>query len=138
MKLLQTVNLRALVGVAAAATLVACSTPPGGENTVDSDGDELIDTFEVAIGTDPGSDDTDGDGFTDSEEYLNYFDPDDDMDFPRAGDYPRQARPSDLEGEGTDVGEVLEDFARVDQYNEEISLHEFYGNVVVLSIGADW
>ena len=60
------------------------------------------------------------------------------MDFPRAGNYPRQARPSDLEGEGTDVGEVLEDFARGDQYNEEISLHEFYGNVVVLSIGADW
>ncbi len=136
MSILSSSSLRPLVGVAAAAALVACAPPSGG--SLDTDGDELDDQFEAAIGTDPESDDTDGDGFSDSEEYLNYFDPDDEMDFPRAGEYPRHARPGDLEGEGTDVGEILLDFVRVDQYNEEISLHEFYGNVVVIGVGADW
>ncbi len=129
-------NLRSLVGLAAAGLLVGCTGTA--ESTTDTDGDELVDRFEAAIGTDPESDDTDGDGFSDSEEYLNYFDPDDEADFPRAGEYPRYARPGDLEGEGSDVGQILEDFVRVDQYNEEISLHEFYGNVVVIGVGADW
>ena len=130
-------DLRSLVGLAAAALLVGCTGGPSSE-PLDTDGDELLDQFEAHIGTDPAEADTDGDGFSDSEEYLNYFDPDDDTDFPRAGEYPRHARPGDLEGGGSDVGEVLNDFVRVDQYNEEISLHEFYGNVVVLGIGAEW
>jgi hypothetical protein len=128
-------DLRALVGLSAAALLVGCA---GNSEPVDTDGDDLVDQFEAAIGTDPEDADTDGDGFTDGEEYLNYFDPLEEDDFPREGDYPRQARPRDLDGEGTEVGDVLDDFIRVDQYNEEISLHEFYGNVVVIGIGAEW
>jgi hypothetical protein len=129
-------DFRSLVGLAAAGLLAGCTG--ASSEPVDTDGDELLDQFEAYIGTDPAEADSDGDGFTDGEEYLNYFDPDDDMDFPRQGDYPRHARPGDLEDGGTDVGEVLNDFSRVDQYNEEISLHEFYGNVVVLGIGAEW
>ena len=132
---LKTLDLRALGGLAAAALLVGCSGPT---EAVDTDGDELADQFEAAIGTDPDEADSDGDGFADGEEHLNYYDPLEASDFPRAGAYPRHARPSDLDGDGTEVGDVLLDFVRVDQYNEDISLHEFYGNVVVIGIGADW
>jgi hypothetical protein len=128
-------DLRALVGLGAATLLVACTGTP---EPVDTDEDGLVDQFEVAIGTDPEDADTDGDGFSDGEEYLNYFDPDEDTDFPREGQYPRHARPDDLDGDGTEIGDVLLDFTRVDQYNEDISLHEFYGNVVVIGIGAEW
>ncbi len=43
--------------------------------TKDSDSDGLSDSFESSIGTDPDNPDTDGDGFTDGEEYLSYTDP---------------------------------------------------------------
>jgi hypothetical protein len=43
--------------------------------TKDSDNDILSDKFELEIGTDPENPDTDSDGYTDGEEYLNYTDP---------------------------------------------------------------
>ena len=62
----------------------------------DNDGDGLTDAFEVKIGTDPNSLDTDEDGYSDPEEHLNYFFADDSTDWPYVGGYPRQAIPEDL------------------------------------------
>ncbi|NMA91138.1 MAG: VWA domain-containing protein, partial [Amphibacillus sp.] len=46
------------------------------DGLLDSDGDELTDTMEYLIGTDPFNPDTDGDGLTDYEEiYLTFTDP---------------------------------------------------------------
>jgi outer membrane protein assembly factor BamB len=52
--------------------------------TKDSDSDRLSDSFEETIGTDPENPDTDSDGFTDGEEYLNYTDPLDAKSNPRS------------------------------------------------------
>ncbi len=41
----------------------------------DEDHDGLCDALEVMVGTDPGSDDTDGDGFSDWFEYVNRMGP---------------------------------------------------------------
>jgi hypothetical protein len=49
---------------------------------IDSDGDELPDTGEIAIGTDIHERDTDGDGITDSAEIANALDPLDNRGFP--------------------------------------------------------
>ena len=42
---------------------------------VDTDGDGLLDTEELELGTDPTNPDTDGDGLTDGEEVLGVDDP---------------------------------------------------------------
>lgn len=44
-------------------------------STLDSDGDGLLDSFELSIGTDPNAADTDGDGLTDGQEFLVDLDP---------------------------------------------------------------
>ena len=107
----------------------------------DTDEDYLLDDFEIAIGTNPELADSDGDGFTDAEEYLQYFDPMDEDDFPYTGGYPRLPLPEDIEDEGWDVGEVTRDWDAddaQDQHGETINIHKFYGNVVVLDIAAEW
>jgi len=107
----------------------------------DSDGDYLLDDFELAIGTDPELADSDGDGFTDTTEYLQYFDPNDEDDFPYTGAYPRLPLPDDIDDEGWDVGEVTRDWDAddsEDQHSEIVNIHKFYGNVVVLDIAAEW
>ena len=73
-------DFRSLVGLAAAGLLAGCTG--ASSEPVDTDGDELLDQFEAYIGTDPAEADSDGDGFTDGEEYLNYFDPDDILAYP--------------------------------------------------------
>jgi len=111
--------------------LVGCDAP-------DTDGDLLSDSFEELIGTNPELGDSDGDGFTDGEEYLAYFDPEDRDDFPYAGEYPRGPIPSDLEGEGWGEGDVSNSWDGEDQHAELLDLHKFFGNVVMIDIGSEW
>ena len=113
------------------------SDGPG--SVADSDGDGLTDAFELSTsGTNPSLYDSDGDGFGDGDEYLTYHFPTDGGDFPRTGDYPRHPRPASILAEGTAIGQVMPSWTRYDQHDELIDLHEFYGNVVLISIGAVW
>ena len=104
----------------------------------DSDGDGLTDAFEESIGTLPNNADTDGDGFEDGEEHLNYFYANDSSDFPYAGDYPRGPLPSTISGQSWSEGTVSHNWTLVDQWGEELQLHRFYGNVIVVELAADW
>ncbi|HCP48174.1 MAG TPA: hypothetical protein DIU15_19200 [Deltaproteobacteria bacterium] len=107
----------------------------------DTDEDLLTDLIEEAIGSDPESEDSDGDGFSDAHEYLSYFDPNDPTDFPYSGGYPRLPLPADIDGDGWDEGEVSRDWDEddaIDLFEEVVSLHRFYGNVVLVDVGAEW
>ena len=104
----------------------------------DSDGDGLSDSFEGQIGTDPNDVDSDGDGAADGVEYLSYFFPDDASDWPYLGDYPRQPIPRSLSSGGSGLGSVPANFTSSDQHGQDISLHRFYGNVVVIELAAEW
>jgi thiol-disulfide isomerase/thioredoxin len=104
----------------------------------DTDGDMLSDSFEELIGTNPELGDSDGDGFTDAEEYLAYFDPDDRDDFPYEGGYPRGPLPREIDGEGWGPGDVSNSWDGEDQHGQLLDLHKFYGNVVMIDIGSEW
>jgi len=117
----------------------------------DPDGDLLTTEFEESIGTDPENADTDGDGFEDGEEYVNYFSPTKDDDFPYTNaDYPRGPLPSsdawdalrdeadDDMGRGWDVDEFTKSFAGVDQYGDSLLLKRFYGEVILIDVSAEW
>jgi len=56
--------------------LLACA------GVADEDGDLLSDNLELLIGTNVEIADSDGDGFTDAEEWLAYFNPMDGEDHP--------------------------------------------------------
>ena len=101
---------------------------------VDIDGDGLLNDFEEQIGTDPMREDTDGDGHLDGAEYLDYFRPLDDSDFPYLGGYPRGPIPDEVVGEGFGQGQVTQDWMHHDQFDQLLHMHRFYGNVVVIYI----
>ncbi len=100
------------------------------EPLVDTDGDGLFDVFEEEISTDPTLEDTDGDGYSDFEEWELYTNPSDAQDYEYQGGWDHQPYPLDLEGTGTQWGEVANNFQLLDYYGQQISLYSFYGNVV--------
>lgn len=122
--------------------LLGCEEGPGGPGGpgggTDSDGDGLYDSFEEEIGTDPEAEDSDGDTYLDGDEYLNYYKPWDDTDYPRVGDYPRYGQTDDISATGIEEGDTVSDFSADDQYADGLHLYEFYGNVVLIEISADW
>jgi peroxiredoxin len=117
--------------LAALLPLMACGVS-------DTDGDMLSDPFEALIGTNPELGDSDGDGFTDAEEYLAYFDPDDRNDFPYEGGYPRGPLPQEIDANGWGPDDVSNTWDNEDQFGETLDLHKFYGNVVMIDIGSEW
>ncbi len=108
----------------------------GTPEDVDWDDDGLPNSFEDEIGSDPTNNDTDGDGFLDGTEYYAYFRPADDTDYPYTGDYPRAPIPADgeIEGQGYNQFDVSPDFTITDQFGQDLYLHRFYGNIVVVYI----
>lgn len=46
--------------------------------------------------------------------------------------------PADLSGEGYAVGQVPHDFLLPDQFGEQVSLWQFYGNLILLDISTMW
>ena len=46
--------------------------------------------------------------------------------------------PEDLQPTGTEIGMVPEDFRMQDQHGDEVSLWQFYGQVIVLDISTMW
>jgi hypothetical protein len=121
-----------------AAALMGC--PPadlhfgdeGDEPFIDSDGDGLSDSEEIEIGTDPNNKDSDGDGYDDMVEDNSYTDPLDPTDHPYAGGWPIDACRNDIDGEGVLEGQVLQDTVLLDQFGEELKLHDFCNHVVLI------
>ena len=128
--------------------LASCGNPRRGggddddddddDDVTDTDGDGLTDAFEETIGTDPEDVDTDGDGYEDGDEHLNYFFANDATDYPYVGEYPRQPIPESVASSGAGVGLVPPNWTSPDQYGQDLQLHRFYGNVVVIELAAEW
>ena len=104
----------------------------GGPSGVDSDGDGLSDREEEALGSDPAVADSDGDGWEDGVESNYYTDPTNPNDHPYTGGWPIDACRDDLEPTGMAVGDVINDVALLDQYGEEIRLHDFCNHTVLI------
>ena len=87
-------------------------------------------------GDDPGLDpagDEDGDGFTNAEEEAGGSDPNDPNDVPYAGGWQKDLECADSTvSTGNELGQVAEDFTLLDQFGEELSLHDFCNHVVLI------
>lgn len=138
--------MRTLISSSALLLLVACFGGEPEDNTPevspDTDGDGLTDEEEATLGTDPELADSDADGFDDYEESLSgdplncMFVPEGDGNW---ADCRAQMDADGLTGETwRDDGRVMMDFTLVDQFDQEISLHQFYGQVVLLDFSAGW
>ncbi len=119
--------------------LVAC----GG--VADTDEDLLSDNLELLIGTNPEIADSDGDGFTDAVEWLGYYNPMDAEDAPWEGEYHRMPSPSnhpntdaEIDSNGWDEGDISNNWTLEDRYGDLIDLHDWYGQVVLIDMGAEW
>jgi uncharacterized protein (TIGR03382 family) len=130
-----------LVLLVAPALIVGCGAK-------DTDGDRLSDPFEEAIGTNPSIDDSDGDGFTDAEEYLAYYNPMDRDDYPFEGGYARypapqnlpegtSTKPREIDSDGWREGDVSRDWEGEDQHGDLLDLHDFYGQVILVAMGTE-
>jgi len=104
---------------------------------VDWDDDGLPNDFEDSIGTDPTNNDSDEDGFLDGTEYYAYFRPWDGTDYPYVGEYPRAPIPDTIESEGFNQLQVSPDWSAVDQFGQELFLHRFAGNIVIVYIDTE-
>lgn len=102
---------------------------------VDGDGDGLLDSDEVALGSDPSNTDSDADGFDDGVEFDANTNPVDSADKPYQAGWPINACRNDLESTGSAVGDVIENFAMQDQFGETVRVHDFCDQVVLL-VGA--
>ena len=98
----------------------------------DFNGDGLTDAEEEALGSDPENVDSDGDGFEDGVEADWYTDPGDPQDHPYEGGWPIDACRHDLTPTGMSVGDTINDVKLVDQYGEEVRLHDFCDHVVLI------
>ena len=105
----------------------------GGESSgIDSDGDGLSDSDERALGSDPAVADSDGDGWEDGVESNYYTDPTNPDDHPYTGGWPIDACRNDLQATGMAVGDVINDVTLLDQYEEEIRLHDFCDHTILI------
>jgi hypothetical protein len=103
-----------------------------GPSGIDTDGDGLTDAEEEALGSDPAKVDTDGDGWDDGVEEGYYTDPADRNDHPYTGGWPIDSCRNDLQPTGMAEGDVINDVALLDQYGEEIRLHDFCDHTVLI------
>ena len=104
----------------------------------DTDGDGLADGEEGDLGTDPTNADSDGDGYSDSEELAEGTDPVDGDSHPYLGGYVTNPCEEPPEATGSAVGDVMADFALVDQHGDTVRLYDFCGDTVLLVNGAFW
>ena len=52
--------------------------------------------------------------------------------------WPSANPPGNIEGDGFDIGQTIQDFRYFDQNGDEVSLWQFYGNIILLDISAEW
>jgi len=101
-------------------------------SSVDTDGDGLTDVEEEEMGTDPLSTDTDEDGWTDGVEDNSHTDPTDPEDHPYEGGWPIDACRYDLEPTGMTQGDIINDVTLLDQYGEELRIHDLCNHVIMI------
>ena len=139
---------RLTVSILALSASIATSSPNADRNPdepdvpVDSDGDGLTDDEEAELGTDPNEEDSDLDGFDDLTESED-GDPLNCMFVPEGegnwANCKKKMRADGLEGETWhDDGGVMKNFTIIDQFGNEVELHQFYGQVVLLDFSAGW
>lgn len=133
------IRLPRIAAVLPLSLLLACA---GG---ADADGDLLSDNLELLIGTNVEISDSDGDGFTDAEEWLGYFNPLDSEDHPHEGGYYRMPSPlnhpnsdQEIDSSGLDEGDISDNWQLEDRFGELVDLHDYYGQVVLIDMGAEW
>lgn len=132
-------------------------------DNVDSDEDGLRDLKETTVGTDPLVADTDGDGLSDGDEVKEHdtdplvadmdkdgfldgeeidagSEPTVEFSWPYGtGKWPDFSWKADGVTAGEwDYDQVLPNAAYVDQYGNEVSLHQFYGMVFLIDFSAGW
>jgi hypothetical protein len=109
----------------------------------DEDQDGLSIYDEATAGTDPLVPDSDGDGVLDGVEFDNGSDPLEMYSWPQGiGAWPKrlEVAKQELDGSnsGWNVGKVFVNQPWFDQFAQPVTLHQFYGYVTVLSVGAVW
>ena len=104
----------------------------GGESSIDSDGDGLTDAEEAELGSDPNAKDSDGDGWEDGIEHSYYTDPADQTDHPYTGGWPIDSCRNDLVSTGMAEGDVINDVTLLDQYEEELRLHDLCDHTILI------
>ena len=105
----------------------------GCADTSKSDSDSGADSS----GEDPSAD-SDGDGYTNGEEVEQNTDPDDAEDHPYAGGWPMDTCRDEVESTCARAGDVADGWTRMDQFGEQISLHDFCDHAVLLVGSAFW
>lgn len=109
---------------------------------LDEDQDQLNIYDEQGWGTDPLNPDTDGDGVLDGIEAFNGSDPLNWTSWPgQIGAWPNrleEANAAQLAPSGYREGDVVYNRVWTDQHGQVVNLHQFYGYVTVLSVGARW
>ncbi len=106
--------------------------------TVDEDGDGLSDGEEADLGLDPSNPDTDGDGYADNVEVDGNTDGADADDHPYTGGWAIDACRDELNGEGYGQGDVVDNFALMDQFGETVSVHDFCDRAIYVVFAAFW
>jgi peroxiredoxin len=116
----------------------ATTSEPSTDPTLDSDGDGVPDVVELEHGGDPFDPDTDGDGWDDGEEIEQNTNPLSASSVPYTGGWAIDDCHDELTGQGNGVGQVASDFTLVDQFGDDLRLHDFCGRAVVLVASAMW
>ncbi len=128
------------------ALLVACDDGAGDKDDDSSDGLPGLNGDDGIL---PGSGgDSDGDGWSNSEENAAGTNPDVSYSHPYTGGYnvgwcdalPEPTGPTGSNGhfDAYQEGDVAENFTLVDQYGEEVDLYSFCGQHVMIAFGASW
>lgn len=114
-------------------------------DNADSDGDGLDDGVEAEMGTDPVMADSDGDTYWDSWEDVEGTDPLDEESRIYEGYWPYQPdkdafESTDWDDFEADEGQFLPRHVMVDQWGQEVDLHDFagQGKYVMIDVSAIW
>ena len=117
---------------------------PTCDASMDADEDGLDACVEEELGTDDNAIDTDGDGYTDSDEFLFGSDPANEDDLIYTGGWPFNPNKDAIEDPGWDSSAeedgLIPRMVAVDQFGEEVDLYDFlgWGIPIIVDKSAEW